>query len=134
VLGVLGQRQRSSELDASGLARLLTSQKDSILAALPSGFSKYLGETGILDAVTAQKYQPAYAEPSGSIPWRWPLGALALIVLAVLGWRLLSGPHREAVETTAPTLEVPLADSLAKLRGIKSPCFSMSLAREIRPI
>jgi hypothetical protein len=117
VLDVLGQRQRSSELDASELARLLISQKGTILAALPSGFSKYLGETGILDAVTAAKYQPSYAAPSGSAPWRWLLGAL-VIVLAVLGWSLF-GPHREAVKTTAPTLEAPLVDSLAKLRGIK---------------
>jgi len=33
VLGVLGQQQRSSGLDSSGLARLLTSQKDNIFAA-----------------------------------------------------------------------------------------------------
>src|SRR5262245_18232738 len=43
VLGVLGQEQRDQGLDTSGLARLLTSQKDTVVAALPPGFSKYFG-------------------------------------------------------------------------------------------
>ena len=34
VLGVLGNKQRSSGLDASGLAKLLTSQKDTVRTAL----------------------------------------------------------------------------------------------------
>ncbi len=120
VLGVLGQQQRSSGLDASGLARLLTSQKDTILAAIPSGFSKYLSETGILDGVTAPKYKQAYEAPSGgAVPWRWLLVALALLAIGIFAWRLLSGHHREAVEMAAPKLEAPLVDSLAKLRGIK---------------
>src|SRR3974390_2207450 len=42
VLGILGQEQRDKGLDASGLARLLTSQRDAVVDALPSGFSKYL--------------------------------------------------------------------------------------------
>ena len=48
VLGILSHQQRDQGLDASGLARLLTSQKDNVVAALPSGFSKYLDEAGIL--------------------------------------------------------------------------------------
>ena len=51
VLGVLGNEQRRSGLDASGLARLLTSQKDSVLAAVPSGLSNYLREAGLVDRV-----------------------------------------------------------------------------------
>ena len=53
VMGVLGQQQRTSGLDATGLARLLTSQKDNIASALPSGFSKYLGGTDVLDSLVA---------------------------------------------------------------------------------
>ena len=52
VMGVLGQQQRASGLDATGLANLLASQKDNIARALPAGFSKYLGETGILDRIS----------------------------------------------------------------------------------
>jgi hypothetical protein len=51
VLSVLGHEQRDRGLDASGLANLLTSQKDTVQAAFPSGLSKYLGQAGILDDV-----------------------------------------------------------------------------------
>jgi Bacterial protein of unknown function (DUF937) len=134
VLGVLGQQQRSSGLDASGLARLLTSQKDTILAALPSGFSKYLRETGILDDLTPATTKFASPMPYQSSPsvWPWLLGALALIAIGALAWNLLSGRHRQVVETTPPKVEAPLAketgptseaapsvDLLNKLRGIK---------------
>ena len=114
VLGVLGQQQRSSGLDSSGLARLLTSQKDTIFAALPSGFSRFLSGTGILDSVAGSTVKsgyptkPAYQTPSRSTPsaWRWALAALALLLLGGLGWRLWSGQHTEgpkmAVETPSP--------------------------------
>ena len=68
VLGVLGNKQRSSGLDASGLAKLLTSQKDNVSAALPSGFSKYLSEAGILDGVTSSVTRPAYQTPPDRPP------------------------------------------------------------------
>ena len=125
VLGILGQEQRDKGLDASGLARLLTSQKDSVVAALPSGFSKYLDETGILDDVTAtarhaSREYPSRT-PSSSAPsvWPWLLGALALLAIGALAWNFLSGRHGQVVETTAPKVEAPYADLLAKLRGIK---------------
>ena len=51
VMGVLGQQQRASGLDATGLANLLASQKDNIARSLPAGFSKYLGGTDILDSL-----------------------------------------------------------------------------------
>ena len=53
VMGVLAKQQRATGLDASGLANLLSSQKDNIVSALPSGFSKYLGGTGILDSLVS---------------------------------------------------------------------------------
>ena len=49
VLGVLGKEARDRGLDPSGLANLLTSQKNNVSAALPAGFSKYLSEAGVLD-------------------------------------------------------------------------------------
>ena len=51
VAGALGQQQRSAGLDANGLASLLTSQKDQIAAAMPSGFAKLLSGAGVLGAV-----------------------------------------------------------------------------------
>jgi Bacterial protein of unknown function (DUF937) len=121
VLGILGQEQRDRGLDASGLARLLTSQKDSVAAALPSGFSKYLGEAGILDDDWAAKSasRTPYQSTSPSI-WPWLLGALALLAIGALLWRLLSPHPQEVVEPKSPSqIEVPYANQLAKLRGVK---------------
>ena len=52
VLGALGQQQRSMGLDASGLASLLTSQKDQIAAAIPSGLADQLSAAGLIDGAT----------------------------------------------------------------------------------
>jgi hypothetical protein len=51
VVGALGQQQRSSGLDADGIADLLSSQKDQIAAAMPSGLANMLGARGMLGAV-----------------------------------------------------------------------------------
>lgn len=52
VLGALGQQQRSMGLDASGLASLLTSQKDQIARAVPSGLAEQLSAAGLIDGAT----------------------------------------------------------------------------------
>ena len=117
VLGVLGNKQRSSGLDASGLAKLLTSQKDNVSAALPSGFSKYLKDAGILDGVTSSVTKPAYQTEQRSTPWPWLLGALAVIGLGAFAWHLLSSRHAEGPKTA---VEAPSpGDMLDKLRGVK---------------
>ena len=51
VMGTIGQQSGMRSLDASGIASLLSSQKDSIAAALPSGFANLLGGTGLLDSL-----------------------------------------------------------------------------------
>jgi hypothetical protein len=51
--------------------------------------------------------------------WPWLLGALALLVLGGLLWRLLSPHPQEVVETKPSQIEVPYADLLAKLQGVK---------------
>ncbi len=52
VLGALGQQQRSMGLDAGGLASLLTSQKDQIARAMPSGLADQLSAAGLIDGAT----------------------------------------------------------------------------------
>lgn len=52
VLGALGQQQRSMGLDASGLASQLTSQKDQIARAMPSGLAEQLSAAGLIDGAT----------------------------------------------------------------------------------
>jgi hypothetical protein len=51
VMGTIGQQQGARSLDASGIASLLSSQKDNIAAALPEGFGNMLGGTGLLDSL-----------------------------------------------------------------------------------
>ncbi len=130
VLGVLGREQRGKGLDAAGLANLLTSQKNNVAAALPSGFSKYLSETGILGEATISRVRPIARAPatSSSSIWPWLLGALVLLALAALAWHLLQGRHKQVAETTNPPIagqatapaEAPYAGLFAKLKGIKA--------------
>lgn len=51
VMGALGREQRAQGLDAQGLARLLSDQKDNIAHALPAGLAKELGSTGLLEGI-----------------------------------------------------------------------------------
>lgn len=131
VLGVLGHEQRRNGLDASGLARLLSSQKDSVLGAVPSGLSSYLSQAGILDHVTPSS-RPAYRaeSPSPQSMWPWLLAALAALGIGAFLWHHYSGRHPQVVETKSPKIEAPAAQLtnpgeapyagvLDKLRGIK---------------
>jgi len=111
VLGQLGQVQKSSALDAGGLANLLNSQKDNIANALPSGFSKLLGGTGILDSLGDRlktSVEPARATASQGLPLlnKW----LMAIALGVLGILLLTsyGCNQKTTEK-ATTPETPPA-------------------------
>src|SRR5262245_48086211 len=61
VLNVLGKEQQKSGLDASGLANLLTSQKDSFAAALPAGVSNLLSGSGIMESVRGARAATAAA-------------------------------------------------------------------------
>jgi len=120
VLGVLGQEQRDRGLDASGLASLLTSEKKTVQAALPSGLSKYLSQAGVLDDVTGStaKVVSRVTDRSGSSVWPWLLGALALLAIGYFVWPLLS-PPQEVAETPSPQIESPYASALQKLEGVK---------------
>ena len=51
VMGTLGQQARASNLDASGIANLLSSQRDNISAAMPQGLGQLLGGAGLLEGV-----------------------------------------------------------------------------------
>ena len=131
VLGVLGKEQRDRGLDASGLANLLTSQKNNVSAALPSGFSKYLSQAGIPDDVIASKTrvasQPPTRTPPSILPWL--VGGLVLLALGALAWHLLHGRHHKQVAETAspkieekvtPPAEAPYAGLFSKLKGVKA--------------
>jgi hypothetical protein len=53
VLGTLGQQQRDAGLDANGLASLLRSQKDQMVAAIPSGLADQLSAAGLIEKTGA---------------------------------------------------------------------------------
>jgi hypothetical protein len=115
VMGVLGQQQRNTGLDASGLAALLTSQREEIAAAIPSGLTNQLSGAGLLDAVNegarssaaaasatanriggasertiATASQAASAARSNAMS-QLPFWLVALAVLAGLAWYFLRG-------------------------------------------
>jgi len=101
LMGVLGQQQRASGLDASGLAQLLNSQKDNIVRALPSGFAKYLSGTGILDRVTGPTIQQRTPPEQSQLGWLLP--ALALIAVGAIAWYLFSRAPMETVTKLPPS-------------------------------
>lgn len=114
VLGQLGQVQKSSGLDAGGLASLLNSQKGNIAAALPPGFSDLLGGTGLLDGLGDKvkagvaPAQRAVGDGSSSLgKWLIPAALAALALLLISNW--WNHKTAEKVETPAvpPAATVP---------------------------
>jgi hypothetical protein len=133
VMGVLGQQQRASGLDASGLASLLSSQKDNILRSLPADFSRSLGEAGILDSLVgssdvrrasastasrgsdspgrhAAASKPVWGLEAPSSRPNWLIPALVLLAVGGLAWYLLSrpSPTETAVVQPPAKIESPL--------------------------
>jgi len=125
VLGTLGQQQRDAGLDASGLASLLRSQKDQIVAAIPSGLADQLSNAGLIDkaeagvrsgmdAATAAGSRIASASERAStgasrtadaaMRAQWPYWLAALLILGGLGWYVFQRPAEQPVaEATAVT-------------------------------
>jgi outer membrane protein OmpA-like peptidoglycan-associated protein len=99
VLAVLGDRVRKDGLDASGLARLLAGERDSIVSAAPAGLTSLLGLNTLrgLGSTTVSGAQDARR-------WLWPalIGALALAGLwALLQRRDLNDTARRAERATS---------------------------------
>lgn len=129
ILGVLGREQRAAGLEAGGLARMLTGQRDQIAAAMPSGLSDLLNPRGTDTRSEARTYdapQAAYGNPRAtaspqrvvseprdtSVGSSWPYWVLPLLALGGLLWYLLpsSEPRRPVAETkttSTPSQFVP---------------------------
>jgi len=127
VMGTLGRYARSEGMDASGLASLLTSQKQQITSALPTGLADRLRTEGLIDDAreavrsgaaeasaaggrvagsVAQRTQAAYARTSGAMT-QWPYWILGLAVLAGLGWYMFSPPRETVAELPRPPASQP---------------------------
>lgn len=128
ILGVLGREQRVQGLEASGLARMLTGQKDEIAAAMPGGLSDLVApRTRMHEGAETSRPEPrTHDAPSttSSMPrtvtepretragTSWPYWVLPLVALGGLLWYLLSdnqtlGPDTKtatAPEQVAPTV------------------------------
>jgi len=114
ILGVLGREQRAQGLDANGLARVLSGQRDEIASAMPAGLARLLQESGVT-AGTAQDraYETPRAAPlrvanEGAAPSgraNWAYWAVPLLALAGLLWFLFPREERtvEAVPVTQTT-------------------------------
>ena len=122
VLGALGQQQRSTGLDAGGLVSLLTSQKDQIAAAIPSGLAGQLSAAGLIDGATGSLRsgaaaasaaggraadaseriisgagQAASAVASRTAVPQWPYWLVAAAVLGGLAWFALGRSGEDTV-------------------------------------
>ena len=55
VMGTIAQHQGKARLDANDIANYLASQKDNIIAALPSGFGRLLSGTNLLNSLNREE-------------------------------------------------------------------------------
>jgi|RhiMetdeSRZDD1v2_1073273.scaffolds.fasta_scaffold41128_1 hypothetical protein len=155
VVGVLGQQQRTSGLDASGIASLLTSQKDQFAAAIPSGLADQLSAAGLVDrlggglragtaaasaaagrigtaadrtvAEAGRAAQAAAAPARGSASSQWAYLAIGLIALGALAWYVLGGTGRDKVaEAPRPPATQPAGQ--ATTAPVRPPADTVGLA------
>jgi hypothetical protein len=131
VLGTITQQQGTTRLDPGKIAGLLASQKDNIAAALPSGMSKLLAGTGLLDSlgdaartatavtgeaarasapalhtvnVTAQRAEGAAASTSNKwLYWLIPAAAVAALLIY-----FLARPIEQVAQQDTVTAERPV--------------------------
>jgi hypothetical protein len=127
VLGTLGQHQRDAGLDTNGLASLLRSQKDQIVAAIPSGLADQLGAAGLIDKAEAGvRGGMAAASAAGSriasaseragvaasqvsnAAGQWPYWLGALVLVAGLAW-LAIGRQGQPTVAEQPATTRPAA-------------------------
>ncbi len=92
---IIGRHLVSSGIGASSLASVLSSHRDGILAAVPSGLGNALGLNSNANicgaAPTVRPAALVEAEKKGFPIWGWLL-PLLLIAAALLAWRACSGP------------------------------------------
>lgn len=121
IMGVLGREQRTTGLDADGLARMLTDQQNNIAGAMPAGLERLLETTGLHQYISSQPepemravvtartddnfrrteslQRMAGQARTGTQGASWSYLALPLLALGALLWFLLPSGH-DALEPT----------------------------------
>jgi hypothetical protein len=130
IMGAISQQQ-SGRVDASSITNLLMNQKDNIAAALPSGFSRLLGGTDLLEplgdavrrtttatgeaaraaaAAVARTADDTRRSAQAAAPsTNWLMWAIPALALAALLFYLLARPGEQVVQqgvTTAQNIVV----------------------------
>jgi hypothetical protein len=128
VLGALGQQQRSLGLDTSGLASLLTSQKDQIARAMPSGLADQLSAAGLMEGTTeglrsgataasaagsrmadasertfSRASEAATMAARSSATSQWPYWLVAAVVVGGLAWFAFGRSGEDTVAQAPPS-------------------------------
>jgi outer membrane protein OmpA-like peptidoglycan-associated protein len=122
VLGMIGKKAVSQNLDAGGLRNFLGEQSRMAAKALPGPVAKMLvpaGAAAATGAVISHGRAPAMAETTrrAGFPW-WLIGLLAAIAVALFAWGRRG--HRQAVEVTekvTTTVPVLSGGSVTALRA-----------------
>jgi hypothetical protein len=156
VLAALGQQQRSMGLDASGLASLLTSQKDQIARAMPSGLADQLSAAGLIDGATERLRSGAAAASAAggrmaeasertfsratesatmaarsSATSQWPYWLVAALVLGGLAWFALGRSGEDTVAQVSPPATTRTATGTVGLAPTDLTVGGMNLANQI---
>lgn len=117
-LGILGREQGQAGAGTSGLAQMLTTQKDQFSAAVPAGLSNLLETSGFLDRMNAtsaatrasETYRSGresgsamtHAMSSRASSSNWLYWALPLLAFGGLFWYLLPGSEPSPRTAQAP--------------------------------
>jgi hypothetical protein len=128
VMGAVAQQQGSRGLDGGSIASLFESQKDNIVDAIPSGFGRLLGGTGLLDSLgdSAKRAAMAGSETTraaaasvartlddtrrsgvaaASTGTNWLLWAIPALAIAALLFYLLGRPTEQVVQQGVNTVQ-----------------------------
>jgi len=108
ILGALGQHQRTTGMDSSGLASLLGTQRDQIAASIPSSLSDQLSASGLIDraARTTRSATEQVSTAARSVPGvstnpassQLPYWLAGVAILGALAWYAFG---RQPAETVA---------------------------------
>jgi hypothetical protein len=153
VLDALGQQQRSTGLDPSGLVSLLTSQKDQIAAAMPSGLAGQLSAAGLIDGATGglrsgaaaasgrvaeasertayQAGQAASAAARSTAVSQWPYWLVAAAVLGGLAWFAFGRSGEDTVAQVSPPSTTRTTTETVGLAPAELTVGGMNLANQI---